>query len=269
MVTLVLLSKAVMSDVLRNFELTAVHFTPGFLIAAGLATLAIGLYIWLGGLRAGKLIAAIPAAAAGALAAFVIAGPKPGAVAGMAVIAAGFALLFDKAALTIAATAFAVIAALLVFAAPALEDQPNSDRPKYQIPTDDSVLNVAESLSVTGAQIAYFGRSIAAAVKSQNILAFSVAAIAGLVVAALGFLAPRIVAATACASFGATFIFIAMISLLLYKGAAPLSRIHQKPVFYAVAIAAMIVFGTMTQLLLCPAHRKIKETEKHNRGEES
>jgi hypothetical protein len=258
-----------MSDVLRNFELTAVHFTPGFLIAAGLATLAIGLCIWLGGLRAGKLIAAIPAAAAGALAALVIAGPKPGAVAGMAVIAAGFALLFDKAALTVAAAAFTVIAALLVFAAPALEDQLNSDRPKYQVPADDSVLDVAESLSITNAQIAYFGHSIAAAVKSQNVLAFSVAAIAGLVVAALGFLAPRIVAAVACASFGAILIFIAMISLLLYKGAAPLSRIHQKPVFYAVAIAAMIAFGTMAQLLLCPTHRKIKETEKHNRGEES
>ena len=269
MVTLVLLSKAVMSDALRNFELTAVHFTPGFLIAIGLSTLAIGLYIWLGGLRAGKLIAAIPAAAAGALAALVIAGPKPGAVAGTAVIAAGFALLFDKAALTVAAAAFAVITALLVSAAPALENQLNSDRPKYQVLADDRILDIAESLSETGAQIAYFGRSIAAAVKSQNILAFSVAAIAGLVVAALGFLVPRIVAAAACASFGAILIFIAMISLLLYKGAAPLSHIHQKPVFYAVVMAAMIVFGTMTQLLLCPTHRKIKETEKNNHGEKS
>jgi hypothetical protein len=51
-------------------------------------------------------------------------------------------------------------------------------------------------------------------------------------------------------------IFAGMILLLLYKGAAPISRICQNQSVFLGVFAAMTAFGTTEQLLLC---QRIKE----------
>jgi hypothetical protein len=57
-----------------------------------------------------------------------------------------------------------------------------------------------------------------------------------------------------------------MVLLLLYKGSAPISKIHGRPLFYAGVFGAMTAFGTIEQMLLCPwldkKAKKRKEAKK-------
>jgi hypothetical protein len=79
------------------------------------------------------------------------------------------------------------------------------------------------------------------------------AIVAGLVVVIVlaGFFLWRLTSAFCCATLGTTLIFTGMISLLLYKGSAPLTAICRKPSFYGIAFLVMTAFGTAEQLLLC------------------
>jgi len=68
---------------------------------------------------------------------------------------------------------------------------------------------------------------------------------------AVGFTRQRLTSAFCCAVLGTVFIFAGMILLLLYKGAAPVSRICQNQLFYQGIFGVMTAFGMAEQLLLC------------------
>jgi len=62
----------------------------------------------------------------------------------------------------------------------------------------------------------------------------------------------RLIIAICSATSGTILIFAAMIMLLIHKGATPTSYIINRQLFYGGVFAAMAVFGTVEQLLLCP-----------------
>jgi hypothetical protein len=89
-----------------------------------------------------------------------------------------------------------------------------------------------------------------------------IAALAVVFIAA-GFLQRRLTSAFCCAALGSILIFAGMILLLLYKGAAPISRICQNQLFYQGIFGVMTAFGTAEQLLLC---QRIKERLTRKKG---
>jgi hypothetical protein len=82
-----------------------------------------------------------------------------------------------------------------------------------------------------------------------------------------GFSQRRLTSALCCAALGTILIFAGMILLLLYKGAAPISRICQNQLYYLGVFAAMTAFGTAEQLSFC---QRIKErlTRKKEKGKD-
>jgi hypothetical protein len=63
-------------------------------------------------------------------------------------------------------------------------------------------------------------------------------------------------------------VFAGMISLLLHKGAAPVSSIRARPSFYTAVFMAMAVFGTIEQLLLCQPAQAQSEKKKQAGNDE-
>lgn len=55
---------------------------------------------------------------------------------------------------------------------------------------------------------------------------------------------------------GTAFIFTGIILLLLYKGTDSTAHVAAGQSFYAVLLSAMVVFGTIEQLVLCPKVKK-------------
>jgi hypothetical protein len=98
-----------------------------------------------------------------------------------------------------------------------------------------------------------------------------IAALAVIFIAA-GFFQWRFTSALCCAALGTMLVFAGMILLLLYKGAAPVSRLCLNQTFYLGVFAAMTAFGTIEQLLLCQGIKEKltgkKETNKDRKEPE-
>jgi len=82
-----------------------------------------------------------------------------------------------------------------------------------------------------------------------------------------GFFFGRLVPALFCAACGTALIFAGMVLLLLFKGAESLEYISTNEPFYDTVFAAMLAFGTVVQLILCPRMKekfaKIRQKNKH------
>jgi hypothetical protein len=173
-----------MLEVFQNFEQLAVRLKPIVLIGPGLATVLLGLFVWLGGLGFRKILVAVIGALGGGVCGFFITDRN-----------VMFAMILAAAA--------AVIAIAL------------------------------EKILVTGS------------------------------------LFWHLASALCCAALGTMLIFAGMILLLLYKGAAPISRICGKQPFYTTVFIAMTAFGTTEQLLLCQRAKKRPTAKKQtNQGKE-
>ena len=97
--------------------------------------------------------------------------------------------------------------------------------------------------------------------KSANGIALGAAAGAGFVVFLMMIGSPKLPTAIFCSIVGSSMVFCGMVLLLFYKRAAPVTIITQKPMYFAAAFAAMVVFGVAAQLLLYPPKRKKVESK--------
>ena len=223
-----------MLEIARNFEQAAAGFSPVFLIGLGVAAVLSGLFVWLGGLGLRKLLITIVGAAAGAVCGFFIIGRSVIPAVLLAGLAAGLAVIFERVFITILA---AVLAAALCFAALAW-------------PYVENAAGFSAAIKQVCSQMPAYNWAIIAA--------------AAVIFTAAGVFLWRLVSALCCAALGTLLISAGMISLLLYKGAAPVTCIIRRAPFYAMVFATMIIFGTIEQLLLCRRFiaknpKKIKE----------
>ncbi len=196
----------------------------GVLVAGGLACLVAGLFIWLGGLGWRRVLALVVGAAAAAAGGAVIAGPRLLPVLAAAAVGAVLAVCLEKAFITLVAAALAVLTTIVVAAW------------IYDVDLSQGIHKACMSM--------------------PRILPVAIAAAAALTVV-LGFYLWDLLSAVACATLGALLVFAGMIALLLFKGAEPVAKIRLQPGFYGGVFAAMVVFGTFEQLLLC-RHRSKK-----------
>jgi len=254
-----------MLEVLKSFEEISLRLAPAVLAASGVVFLIGGLCVWLGGLRWARAAAGILAALFGGLCGFLMAEGEIAAIVITAAVAAGFAMLFEKVALTLVAVVLTGFIALVIFNGPSMA---NDRRPAdgYETAGENqlSTYDIKESLALIKGRVVLLGKGVVDDLDAAAIKSLVIAAVAAIGVATVGILMPRLIMAAGCSEVGTGLIFAGMVLLLLCKGTQPISGICEKAAFYKVVMTAMIVFGIAAQLLLCP----IKKPERVNKNSE-
>ncbi|MHC4486238.1 MAG: hypothetical protein ACYS4T_13675 [Planctomycetota bacterium] len=237
-----------MLRIFQNFEQTAVQLNPIVLIGPGLATVLVGLFIWLGGLGFRRLLVAVAGAVSGGICVFFITGRNIMVAIILASVAAVIAIIFERLFIVTLAASLAAVFGFAVLAGPYIE---NSQEVIRRMPVQSSVLSVRESIEKVKAYVADVSEKIKQACSQMPVYRWLILLVLVVTLMVVGFFLWRLASALCCSALGTTLIFAGMILLLLYKGSVPISSIYSKPLFYGAVFAAMTVFGTMEQLLLC------------------
>jgi hypothetical protein len=242
-----------MLEIARQLERTAVWFYPVILIGPGLVCVLLGLFIWLGGLGFKKVLVAIVGAVSGGICGFFMSGRDIVTTLASAALAAVIAIKLERIFITILAGVLAAILGFAVLARPYIESGGEA------IPVEwDEVqgLSVQQTIEKAKAYITDFVDETKWILSRMSVYNWAIIAALAVIFAAAGFFWRHLIAAFCCAAVGSILIFAGMILLLLYKGAAPISRICQNQLFYQGIFGIMTAFGMAEQLLLC---QRIKE----------
>jgi hypothetical protein len=244
-----------MLGILENFESAMSgdeRLSPAVLIAPGAAAVAAGLFVWLAGLSFKRLLAATSGAIGGGLLAAhaigVTALPAAGSAAATTIVAAAFERVFIIALASGLATALV----LAFFMGPYIEISSSTEaQSRADSPAQAATLSAGQSMRKVQAWVADAGAQLESACSQMQAHKWALAVALGIGVVIGGSLLWRLTAALYFSATGTILVFAGMILLLLYKGAMPVSRICSRPSAYSGLFAAMVVFGTAEQMLLC------------------
>jgi hypothetical protein len=136
--------------------------------------------------------------------------------------------------------------------------------------TQDATVNSDESTDQLDAVLFDLGGRVKSACSEVPVYKWVILVLLALIFLGLGFVFRRLAGATCFSVLGTLLIAAGMIVLLLYKGAAPLSWISNRPLMYVGIFAGMAVFGAIEQLLFCRGglvkRAKKARTEDNNAG---
>ena len=248
-----------MLEAIRNFEQISSYFVPVVLVTPGIVFVLCGICLWLGGLRWIKQMAAFVGLIAGFLAAFFLTDRQKAAFIIVPIIGVGFALFFERLTVIVVGAALVLLIVLIAFVQPALHDHQNWEYLEYKAPegqTEEIVLDWKESFSVIKSELALVSSSIRTCIRTIKPKGIVIAVLAGLIYLGMGYFQPRLMAAVTCSAFGTMLIILGMMCLLLYKGSDPMSYVYDRVKFYGLVTLGMIIFGTITELVLCTFRRK-------------
>jgi hypothetical protein len=254
-----------MLEVFTDFQKIGESVSATVLIAVGAVSLAIGLCMWLGGLRWRKPAVAALGAITGAVCVGFFADKQTGAIAVTALIGAGLGLFFERPVLVFCGAVMTAMIVLIFFAAGS-ESQAGGDGIRIDSNQSETI-SVRSELAKINNEIIVAARRIIRLAGDVPTVPFLISIASGLAVGLCGFFLWRPVAAATLSTFGTALIFFGMVFLLLYKNSAPITHISEKTSLYGTAALAMIAFGCVVQMLLCPQKRK-KEKDDKNDGEE-
>jgi len=259
-----------MFEILQIFERTSGRINPVILIAPGVIVVIAGLFVWLGGLGFRKVLSAILGALIGWVVGFFIIGKSMIAGSGLAVAAAVTATVLDRMIVIILAVSLAVSLGFIVAhqggpylgitqeAGPAFTNPVSSEGP---------TLSITESIKVIKAYIIGFGDKVQQTVVDMSVIGWAVIGVMIIIaIVAITYLW-NLTSAVCSAVLGALLIFGGMVLLLLYKGAMPVTVIDQKALFFAAVFGAMVAFGTIEQLVLCPWFEGRRQKRQDTRDE--
>lgn len=241
-----------MPEIARHFEQIAVRFSPAVLIAIGLACVAAGLFVWLGGLGARKVLLAVAGAVSGGSCGFFIGEQNIALAAVSAAVTAFFAVIFERIFTCLLAAVIAAAFGFIVLARPYIEDTNILKHYSvYNSQNKTERLDAQQTAETMKAYMVDFGQMLKQACSQMPAYSWLIMAALALVFIVAGSLLRQVTSALCYATLGTLLIFAGMILLLLYKGAMPISSVCQKHSFFLAVLAAMLTFGTTEQLLLC------------------
>jgi hypothetical protein len=269
-----------MLEILQDFESAisgTVRLSPIVLVGPGLVCVIAGLFIWLGGLGFRKVLVAVAGAITGGICGFFAIGQNIISAAFTAALAAALAMLFERIFITILAASLTAMFAFVVLAGPYIENSQQKIVISHgEIPNQDSAYGIRESAQTMKAYITDAGQKIKYTGSQIPTYIWGIIGVLTIVSLVVGFSLRQLASALCCSTLGTVLIFAGMILLLLNKGSMPVSIISRKSSFYVAVFAAMMVFGTAEQLLLCkpskmsptaksqtnPKKQKSKQTKK-------
>ena len=220
-----------MFQILQEFEQTAARFSPVVLIAPGVATVIIGLFIWLGGLGLRRALAVVLGAIAGWICGYFIAGRNIMAAAASAVVAAVIAVMLQRAFITVLAASLAAILTFFVFTGMCpeiMKATENVNMTANKLVEKDEVIEIGLTPVVLKAYLIDFSNMVRVAALKMRVSGWAAMAGSGLLLLIIGVFFRRLISALCCAVIGTMLIFTGMISLVLYKGSLPISIIRYK-----------------------------------------
>ncbi|HUW19531.1 MAG TPA: hypothetical protein VMW16_09535 [Sedimentisphaerales bacterium] len=220
-----------MLQIAQNLERMAAKLSPAVLIGAGLVTVLLGLFIWLGGLGLRKILVPLIGAFGGGICGFFLADRNILPTLFSVLVGAILAVILEKIFITIMTAA---LAALFGFAA------------------------------LTAFYKADFSTGLKHACSHLPLHSWAIIAALAVLLLLAGAYLWRFTSALCCAALGTILVFAGMILLLSYKGAEPVRTICSKPSYYTAVFGAMIAFGTIEQLLLCPGGKKKPKKKKES-----
>jgi hypothetical protein len=211
--------------------------------------------MWLGGLAWNRITGALLGAILGGICVLFLAGITVEIRMAVIGVAAVLAMIFNKPAIIFSGGLLAGIIALIIFAG-AIELE--SSTPTASV-NSETGLDVKQSATLASGWCKYYTQNIYSSISKADGMQKLIASGIALAVIFMGIVLRKLVAAISCSAIGTVLVFIGMITLLLYKGSQPLTHIFSRPAFYSAAAVCMIVFGTVVEMLLCPAKKnKIK-----------
>ncbi len=244
-----------MLKILQDFESAisgTVRLSPVVLVGPGLVCVIAGLFIWLGGLGFRKLLVAVAGAITGGICGFFAIGQNIISAAFTAALAAALGMLFERIFITILTGVLAAVFAIVVLAGPYIENSQQETVKSYgEMSAQDSAHGIRESAEKMKVYIIDAGQKIKNACLQMPLYNWAMITVLILICIVVGFSLWQLASALCCSALGTTLIFTGMILLLLNKGSMPVSIISRRPSFYVTVFAAMMVFGTIEQLLLC------------------
>jgi hypothetical protein len=256
-----------MLEFLQYIEGIAPRLEPMVLIVPGLLCVLVGLFVWIGGLRYAKLIAAFLGTLAAGTCGILTIGRKLLPDIFLAV-SSGFIAMFLYKLIFVLLAALIAVAGVTFFLAD-VDVGAHTKLVMYINSNGSETIGASEAAAMLGRAIGYLMKKTEAIYAQFSILRWSAVVAAGAVAAILTVYFGKVVCAICCATLGTVLNFTGMILLLFYKGAEPVSRISQKGLFFAAIFAGMIAFGTIVQLVFClPRHRKDTQEPKTEQAEQ-
>lgn len=260
-----------MFEASQYLEQISRYIAPPVLIFPGILSLVLGLFIWLGGMRWNRFIAALVGVLAGALLACRATEYQVPTIALAVLVGGGLGMLFKRAAVVILGVVIAAMVILIIAAGPVratTNPLQSAENQLSDIGDTAERLNIRESLQMVKLYFHYYsgqiGKTARKGARSPQGVAFAL--IAALAVVAFGFFLPRVTVSAVFSVLGTGLIFIGMLIVLLYKGARPISHVYERAALYNTVILVMIVFGTAVELLLCSRKNKKPNIVKPNAG---
>ncbi|MHC4110580.1 MAG: hypothetical protein ACYSUY_05855 [Planctomycetota bacterium] len=244
-----------MLEIFQIFERTSGRINPIILIAPGIGAVIAGLFVWLGGLGFRKVLSAILGAVIGWVVGFFVIGKSMIAASILAVAAAITATVLNRMIIIILAVSLAVTLGFVVahhggpYIGITQEAGPAFTNP---VPSDGPTLNVTESIKAIKAYIIGVGDHVQQTCLQMSVVGWAVIGVMIIIAIVAIVYLWNLTSALCSAVLGALLIFAGMVLLLLYKGAMPVTVIDQKAPFFAAVFGAMVAFGTIEQLVLCP-----------------
>ncbi len=244
---------------LFQFQRDAQQISPAVLVGIGFALTWVGLCLWLGGLRWLRFFAGLTLAIAGYIAGRILFPAQMVHLVFIAIVPACVGVFLDKITIVLLAAGMAALAGLLIFSAPVLNSPDHwtdipAASPAPQNPTDKMI----HSINILKTDGLYLFEKIKQPIVRLGSLAYAIAITALLVVVGASFVMSRWICAAACSTVGTAMIAIGMLFLLLFKSASPIDMAAVNPPMYGWIAAAMVIFGILVELALCPAPKKRK-----------
>ncbi|UCD50364.1 MAG: hypothetical protein JSW27_22910 [Phycisphaerales bacterium] len=256
-----------MVEILKSFEQVAVRLSPIVLVLPGLASAALGLFIWLGGLGFRLLLLALMGALTGAFCSLWIVGQNPAAMVLLGLLGTAVAVVFQRFFTAALLGGLVGIAVFLMVAWPSLAvlEKTLVGRPEAEDST--AALSVEESLDMIRVYTLDVTDAIERGGTQLEASRWAVVAATVLTLLLVGLLFRHAGAALTCAILGTEMIFAGLILLLLFKGSRPVARIEARAPFFGLVFVAMVVFGTLEQWILCRrADRRAQGETKKSRS---
>jgi uncharacterized membrane protein YwzB len=255
-----------MLNAFQTFENDCLAMAPEFMLPVGIGLVGIGLCLWLGGLNWPRIAGGLLGALIAGICTLFLPMLKLNIILGIIGISAVVGAILDKPAIIFSGGIATAVISLIAFA-PAIEFDSNTPSPVMENSQTQTTLSASQSAVFGFEWIEYFATNIGASINQNEPLKKAISTGAALAVIFVGIALRRLVSAIACSAIGTIVVFSGMIILLLHKGSQPLTNIYQKPEFYATAAVCMVIFGTLSELLLCPV-QKNKNKQINKNGEQ-
>ena len=254
-------------DVFNSFEETLRQVAPILLVVPGVVLALSGLFLWVGGLRFLKPLAAFTAAGAGLACAWMFSSRELVPMVCITLIPVAVALFLDKPVVAALGACVAAGAVLLfpLFADAGMRDAVNREVSAVPAAQEMSVFESVAYVEQLAGWAAEWGKAYWDALGDGRKAAAAGTLAGVLVVAAAAW---RWVCAMTCATLGTGLLLTGLLILVLSKGPQTLPYVADKLPYFWAAAGGMAAAGTLLNRWLCPAKVKSKpSTKAHVQGD--